>query len=495
MKGWRWFVIVALAVAVALWARDLWQRQDDAKAGSGRALGIYLPDRSADLREEARRALEQDARRRESRFLDAAQSGRALTLTRASQASIEAGSWPVRELYQLGAQLFHQTFTRAQGLGDPAGDGLRRIHRGAEGGPDAYRCADCHRKGGIAGAGDASDNAYLDGDGADPASALERNPIPLHGAGLVELLGREMSAELERQRAELVNKARSSDRIERAELSAKGVAFGHVSASPTGELDFSGLRGVDRDLVVKPFGWKGHVAALRDMVEEELTLHHGMLTKRAADGIAQRAGPVKIVELVGAGEEIDEGQLTALTLFAAMQELPRVEMPEAPELVALWPDGQRLFEKIGCASCHVPSLPLSSPVFELPSRDGRRSVRVDLSKDGADPRLVASPETGKYQVALFSDLKRHVVGSNLRELKSHRGVSQAEFLTRPLWGLARSRPYLHDGRAPTIEAAILAHSGEAEAARTAYAALSDAERAPLRIYLVSLTRAPRIGSP
>ena len=65
------------------------------------------------------------------------------------------------------------------------------------------------------------------------------------------------------------------------------------------------------------------------------------------------------------------------------------------------------------------------------------------------------------------------------------------FITPPLWGLARSRPYLHDGRAPTIEDAILLHGGEAQRVRDAYAGLDENDRGALRVFLISLNRARR----
>jgi CxxC motif-containing protein (DUF1111 family) len=84
------------------------------------------------------------------------------------------------------------------------------------------------------------------------------------------------------------------------------------------------------------------------------------------------------------------------------------------------------------------------------------------------------------------------MGPGLAEPRADRGVAGAMFLTRPLWGVARSRPYLHDGRAATLEDAILLHGGEAQAARDAFAKLLDSERAPLRIFLTTLTRAKRL---
>jgi CxxC motif-containing protein (DUF1111 family) len=58
--------------------------------------------------------------------------------------------------------------------------------------------------------------------------------------------------------------------------------------------------------------------------------------------------------------------------------------------------------------------------------------------------------------------------------------------TAPLWGLRRITTYLHDGRASTLDAAILAHDGQAKKARDRYAALSSAQKAWLAAFLNSL---------
>ena len=115
--------------------------------------------------------------------------------------------------------------------------------------------------------------------------------------------------------------------------------------------------------------------------------------------------------------------------------------------------------------------------------------------EAATPRLEKDPTAEAFEVRLFSDLKRHHMGEALAERQGDKGVDADVFLTRPLWGIARSRPYLHDARAPTLEDAILLHGGEAQASRDAFAALDEPERAPLRVYLTSLTRAERLVSP
>ena len=65
-----------------------------------------------------------------------------------------------------------------------------------------------------------------------------------------------------------------------------------------------------------------------------------------------------------------------------------------------------------------------------------------------------------------------------------------EWRTPPLWGVADSPPYLHDGRAPTLSKAILLHGGEAAKSRQRFAALSSIDRDAIESFLMTL-RAPR----
>jgi Di-haem oxidoreductase, putative peroxidase len=484
-------VVIAAGIAGAVgWA-------DATRGGprsTARVTGAFSPRGPADTRAEAEEALERDAILREERFLEAVQPGRAFASTRVSEAEIEAGRWSATEVFALGAQLFHLTFTREVGLGARDLPPLARFHQGRRGGPDAFRCDSCHWRGGPAGAGDAADDAYLDGDGNAQSSALGRNPIALAGAGLLEILAAEMNAELGAQRAALRRTARWKGPT-RGELHAKGVSFGQVTVRADGTLDDRELAGVDADLVIKPFGWKGNVPTVRDAVEDALLIHHGMesehLVKTAPK---ERIGPFGGADPDGDGivAEIVEGQVTALTLFVAMQEIPQVATPADANMMVLMAAGRSQFVTLGCASCHVPSLPLGSTVFRLKSRDGGRDLAFDLAAVGAEPRI--APETGGTgaRAYLYSDLKRHDLGPGLAETREDRGVPGKMFLTRPLWGVARSRPYLHDGRAATMEDAILLHGGEAQEARDAYAKLKDSERAPVRVFLTSLTRARRL---
>jgi hypothetical protein len=496
----RAFVLALVAVAsmYACVASEGVNPSGKGRGSPAKTLGVATTDLPDDSRAQALQSLAQDAYRRESRFLDAAQPGYLFKATRVDQAEIDQGLWQNDELYQLGAQIFQLTFTPEVGFGGKGMSAIARFHKGRRGGPDARKCASCHWRGGPAGAGDAADNAYLDGDGDSQSSALARNPPALSGAGWVELVAREMTAELQKQRDDAIDFVEEKGYAVDIGLTAKGVKFGTLSIHEDGSVDTSKVVGVDSDLVVKPFGWKGTFASLRDAVEDALLVHHGM----ESDYLVSTAGPERVGDAGGLDpdgdgvtSEITEGQVTALTLFLAMQEAPQELPPEQSDFIPLLADGIAKFQAIGCANCHVPTMTVKSPVYELFARDGSGKVAVDLSKEGAMPRLVPSVQTAALEVRLFSDLKRHDLGPGLAEARADRGVAGNLFLTRPLWGVARSRPYLHDAHAPTLEDAILLHGGEAQSARDAYAAMSDIDRAPIRVFLTSLSRARRMTVP
>jgi hypothetical protein len=116
-------------------------------------------------------------------------------------------------------------------------------------------------------------------------------------------------------------------------------------------------------------------------------------------------------------------------------------------------------------------------------------------EDGPPETLPRLPHAyGKIAVPLYSDLKRHHMGENLKEpitQKTDGGqdISEYEFLTRPLWGVADTAPWMHDGRALTLTDAILMHDGkdsEAKEAVTKFKNLSDNDKLALRTFLSSL---------
>ena len=473
-----------------------------------------IPDDGV-LREQLQKAI--DLRRREffDRVLDARDPGELIEHATLTDAALDANRPGNDALFVVGDEMFGYLFRPENGWGHGPEERsaldytphLRRIHEGRAGGPDAFGCFSCHSKGGPDGAGTQTQNAFMRGDGARTTGADQRNAPHLLGVGPVACLAREMSAELQAEAVRARAQATSERHSVEQQLVAKGVAFGRIVAQPDGSIDARGVQGVDRDLTIRPFGWKGHAATLREIAEESLQLHQGLLSKRiqlaVRDGTLDTApyghGPWWDVDQDGVSLEIDSGMLTTLVGYLAQLEVPVVRPPRDPGLLDAWAAGRSRFEAIGCAGCHVPALELIDPNLDAraPAEPGQTAFVVNVAKDGDGPKV--EPKYGgrvtTYLVHLFSDLKRHDMGDALATPGPQGTIPARTFLTRPLWGLAETAPYLHDGRAPTVHDAIVLHGGEAASARDAYLALDEPARASVRVFLTSLSRAPKLFVP
>jgi hypothetical protein len=454
------------------------------------------------------------------RAVDALEPGEQLSHASLSQIALDRGVFTNADLFVAGDDLFAYGFRPEQGLGNalagrpgiaagalPAPN-LRRVHAGGFGGPDSHACADCHFVGGDDGAGALTQNGFLAGDGDRTRTADVRNPPMLLGGGPIERLASELSAELAAQREAAIASAREDGGDVTATLLAKGLAFGSLVAHADGSVDTSGVRGVAPDLIVRPFGWKGHAATLRESVKEGFRIHLGLLSmadqQAARDGRMAAAlvgdGPWYDADRDGVTIEVEDGMVSTMVAYLAQLEVPIVQPPDDPELLERFAHGRAAFERARCSECHVPSLTLVSPLLVTRAEEvehaGSPPVMVDVARDGMRPKIEPVDQPGSaFTVRLFSDLRRHDLGAALAspapQQASGGPIAATVWLTRPLWGLADSAPYLHDGRAPTIVDAIELHGGEAAASRDAFAALSADERDALLVYLTSLTRTRR----
>jgi len=509
VRPWQRLAVACAAVAAAgslavearapsstPWSRPASSRLDDAAVPDDTVLLEQLSD-----------ALELRRREDFDRMLDARDPGELIEHATLSEPALDRGVLGIDALFIVGDEMFAYPFRPENGWGAGKTPALRRIHAGPAGGPDAFACASCHSKGGPDGAGTQTQNAFMRGDGLRTVGADQRNPPHVLGLGPVDRLGREMTAELRAQAEAARERARSEGTRVELPLVAKTVSFGRIAAMPDGTLDTSGVAGVDADLVVRPFGWKGHQATLRGMAEESLHLHQGLLTNRiqlaVGDGsLAAEAygkGQWFDVDEDGVSLEIHAGMLTTMVAYLAQLEVPTMRPPRDAGLLDLWAVGRTRFDELGCAGCHVPALELVDP--KLDAREDPDPARprfvIDVAKDGDGPKV--EPKYGgrvtPYLVHLFSDLKRHDMGPGLATPAAQGTIAPAVFLTRPLWGLAETAPYLHDGRAPTVHDAIVLHGGEAGGARDAYLALDEQGRASVRVFLASLSRAPKLFVP
>jgi CxxC motif-containing protein (DUF1111 family) len=199
-------------------------------------------------------------------------------------------------------------------------------------------------------------------------------------------------------------------------------------------------------LALGRFGWKASGPTLR---------------QQAALAYAEDMGVSAPFPTAGASAEIDEHRMTAVTLYTQTLAVPARDRASDPNVRR----GEEIFAAIGCAGCHVAEL------------------RTD-----AHPIAALVDQT----IHPYTDLLLHNMGFELADAREDFLASGTEWRTAPLWGLGVSETvlpracYLHDGRARTLEEAILWHGGEAEAAKESFRTLSSSERAALVAFLRSL---------
>jgi len=192
------------------------------------------------------------------------------------------------------------------------------------------------------------------------------------------------------------------------------------------------------------FGWKANVPSVREFVRDALTNELGLTLPEQAGatfGSTSDADPI-------ADPEVDIETIDAIATFLVFLAPP----PRARREPVLEDAGESLFEDIGCARCHVPS-------FET---------------------------DGGHALGLYSDLLLHDLAEEGAFGIVEGAATMGEFRTPPLWGLSQTAPYMHDGRASTVEGAIAAHRGEGDESREAFLSLSDEERVALIAFLRSL---------
>ncbi len=446
------------------------------------------------------------------------------------QTEIDSGAIGLKELIRRGRLLFDAQYNKLDGAGRPATTGTgapRAANQPAFtriSGPDANSCLGCHSQPRSGGAGDFVANVFVmaqDRDPVvetlDPRDSEERNTLGMMGAGPIEMLAREMTADLIAIREAAVKEAASNGGPVRRKLETKGVSFGDIVVHSNGRVDPRGIEGVDWDLIVKPFHQKGAVVSLREFSNTAMNQHHGIQS-------VERFGKDTDPDGDGVVNEMTVGDITAITIYQAALNTPGRVIPRHPARRAAAERGERLFEVVKCTSCHRPALVLDLPVFTEPNPynppgnlrpgDVRRVLSFDLTREGASPRLERRPD-GSAVVRAFTDLKRHDISdgeyvhfANERAYQgSLIGFAPAaafthpprprptrEFLTRKLWDVGSSAPYGHRGDLTTMTEAIYFHGGEARTSRDAFFALAQTDQDAIIEFLKTLQVLPD-GSP
>lgn len=401
--------------------------------------------------------------------------------------------------------------------------------------PDANSCAGCHNLPRSGGGGDQVANVFVLGQRFDFATfddldttptrggvdengnpillqtiANERNTLGMFGSGYIELLAREITADLQAIRDSLAPGAS-------APLTSKGISYGTLARNPDGTFDPSGceglpptsLAGAMPSLVIRPFHQASAVVSLREFSNNAFNHHHGIQSQeRFGDGVDADGD--------GFVNEMTIADITAASLWQAQLPVPGRVIPNDPEIEAAVLVGERRMKQIGCLNCHVKRLPLNGEaVFVEPSpynppgnlqTGDVPDYALDLSDTRLDLPRIPKDKNGVIWVDAFTDFKLHDITEgpgdpNCESLNMHFPGGSGDFLsgncrflTKKLWGAANEPPYFHHGKFVTMRQAIEAHRGEAIDSFNAWSALSAFEQDAIIEALKTLQLLPE-GTP
>ena len=473
----------------------------------------------------------------------------------------------IPSLINFGKTLFQARWTSQEGQGRPLTKGTgnpvsdttsplvfpRNFDRLS--GPDSNSCFGCHNTPYSGGGGDRVSEVFvlgqrfdfLDFDHSDSTPTKgavdelgnfvtmetafnERKTIGMNGSGFIEMLARQMTADLQAAR-------NSAGPGTSAALVSKGISFGILTHNADGTWDASQVQGIPApslttangatpSLVIRPFHQVGNIVSVRQFTNNAFNHHHGIQAE-------ERFGLGMDADGDGSVNELTTADVTAVTLYQISLNVPGQVIPNDPAVAAAIVAGQQIFNQVGCATCHVPALPLTNTnnpgapgqpgwIYTEPGpynpTTGPNSpnlvpgpnnypvsapvLRLDLTSPSLPlPRLQAV--RGVVMVPAYTDLKLHTMANgptdpNAEPLDQNQPAGSPgffagnqQFLTRKLWGLYNSGPFGHAGKFTTVRDEInLGHNGEASASRLAFQALSPLQQDHLIEFLKSLQVLP-----
>jgi CxxC motif-containing protein (DUF1111 family) len=222
-------------------------------------------------------------------------------------------------------------------------------------------------------------------------------------------------------------------------------------------------------VVLGRFGWKAGVASVREQVALAFSLDLGISSSLFDQPAGDCTTPQEECRQAPhggrgphGGYELADTLLDLVTFYVANAVVPT----HPPAITGATAEGEALFHGAGCGACHRPGF---------------------VTGETGGPAHFRGREIRPY-----TDLLLHDMGDDLADGHSEGLADGRMWRTAPLWGAGRAQTpdgrqtYLHDGRARSIDEAVLWHGGEARAAREAFTRLSAGERRALVAFVKSL---------
>jgi CxxC motif-containing protein (DUF1111 family) len=274
-------------------------------------------------------------------------------------------------------------------------------------------------------------------------SRSQRNPTPLFGLGLIDAIPD--------QAIEAMAKREAKD---------SPATAGRVSKLKDGR--------------VGRLGWKGQTANTEDFVLNACAVELGLEVPGHHQAITPQAPKYQAT-----GLDLSADECSSLVAYVRSLPKPEERRPTSSAEANHIEAGRSNFASIGCAGCHAAKLGNVVGIYsDLLLHDmGTETAddgSYDGSDDGADEPLLPLAANGDDEPQAQP------------KPRAQRAANRREWRTPPLWGFRDSAPYLHDGRAQTLDQAIAMHGGQGQASALKFFQLSPRERQQVESFLKSL---------
>ena len=214
--------------------------------------------------------------------------------------------------------------------------------------------------------------------------------------------------------------------------------------------------------MIGKFGWKATRATLLHHITGAASQDMGLTSNIFPETNCMKIQKACQEQINGGNPEISDAQIERLLVYMQTLAPPRQRNKAEKNII----EGKKLFTKIGCENCHVSTY-----------------------KTGAHNK---HPELSDRIIKPYSDFLLHDMGEGLDDGVNEENAKSYEWKTPPLWGIGlvkivnKHTRFLHDGRARSIEEAILWHGGEGEKSKNRYVSLTKENRKKLLDFINSL---------
>jgi CxxC motif-containing protein (DUF1111 family) len=246
--------------------------------------------------------------------------------------------------------------------------------------------------------------------------------------------------------------------------------------------DVAGRPSKQKDGSIGRFGWKAQKPTLEDFALTACAVELGLEVPGH-----EQAGVAMKPDYKAPGLDMDKAECDALVKFLSDLPAPVQRKPATEQEAKSIEAGHKHFVSVGCANCHVQKVGPADGIYS------------DLLLHDMGPDL---GDTGNYGIFIHDmpveeQKEPQIIDSNPNnplqpkltpeQLAKVTGALRQEWRTPPLWGVRDSGPYLHDGRADTLEQAIAFHGGQSSSAAIKFFQLKPEERQQVIAFLKSLT--------